>query len=96
MSNLPAQARLLCGFMEVASHSGFVVRRQGEVFTDTDASVLMLQPSDLETFLDFSVTDGDLTYTLSQGVSEILADPIGVLSRLGKVAESLTSFSFGE
>lgn len=96
MSNLPALARVLSGVMEIASHTGFVVRRHGEVFTQRDADALIVSQTDAETFLDFAVTDGDLTYALSVPLSEILADPITVLTRLQKVAASLTDFTFGE
>jgi hypothetical protein len=87
---------VLSGVMEIASHTGFVIRRHGEVFTQSDADALIIQQSDVETFLDFAVTDGDLSYVYSVAVSEILSDPITVLARLGKLAAALTEFTFGE
>lgn len=96
MSNLPAQTRALYSVVCLAETLGFVVNRVGEVFTLRDADAHMLRPDATATFLDFSITDGDLTYTLSMQVGELLADPILTLVRLGKVAASLTEFTFGE
>lgn len=96
MSNLPAQTRALYSVVCLAETLGFVVSRFGEVFTLRDADSHMLRPDATATFLDFRVTDGDLTFEYSVQVGELLADPILTLQRLEKVGAALTEFTFGE
>jgi hypothetical protein len=87
-------AGILSCVLTLASHAGFEIRHRHDHVTGADAASLV--DGDLETFLDFAVTDGELTFTLTQGVSEILVDPTLTLARLGKLAAALTEFTFGE
>lgn len=96
MSNLPAQSRAIYSVACLAQHLGFWITRQGAVVTPDDAGTLVLSSDYLEVVLEFGVTDGDLTYTYSQILAEIVADPILTLQRLQKVSASLTEFTFGE
>ena len=96
MSNLPAQSRAIYSVACLAQHLGFWITRQGAVVTPDDVGTLVLLPDHLEVVLEFGVTDGDLTYTYSQSLVDIVADPIQTLDRLRKVSTSLTEFTFGE
>lgn len=87
-------AGILSCVLTLATHMGFQIRHRDIYVTERDSSALVA--GDLEVFLDFEVTDGELTFSLTQSTSDVLADPILTLQRLGKLAAALTNFTFGE
>lgn len=94
MSDKYDPAGILSCVLTLAHHSGFQILHRGTFVTGADSASLVAEPSG--TFLDFEVTDGELKFAYAQSVTEILADPILTLQRLGKVAAALTEFTFGE
>ena len=94
MNDHHTPAGILSCVLTLATHTGFQIRHRDEYVTEADCARLLEEP--LETFLDFEVTDGELKFVLIQSTSEILADPVLTLQRLGKVVAALTNFSFGE
>ena len=85
---------ILSCVITLAGHAGFAIRHRDIYVSERDSSALVA--GDCETFLDFEVTDGELKLVLTQGVSEILADPTLTLQRLDKLSAALTEFTFGE
>lgn len=89
-------AGILSCVLTLATHTGFTIRLRDEYVTEADSTRVLNAESPLETFLDFEVTDGELKFVFTQSTSDVLADPITTLVRLGKVAAALTEFTFGE